>query len=298
MGVLSMIAGLDAWTQVMVLAAAGFYASSLLAVGTLLFKLGFPDLPARHMAFLNRIALVSIWTGITLVLLQWPLQAGFLGGGTLSYALDPMLLGIVFESAQGTRMVLAVSGLLLLHTLLFRHRAWQFLGLAGGVLVLLAFVQIGHTRGEPRWLLGGLLLAHLATVSFWIGALLPLYRVALEPDCQDHPGGILTRFGRLATTAVSLLLLAGAALALLLAGGITPLFTTAYGQILLLKITLVALLLGLAALNKLRLVPAYERGNSSAPRRLRRSIVMETLLVIAVLLITALLTTTSSPNPG
>ncbi|HSP01282.1 MAG TPA: CopD family protein [Thioalkalivibrio sp.] len=292
----AVILGLEAWTGVMVLVAAGFYASSLLAVGTMIFKLGFADLPARHTTFLNRIALACIWIAIALVLLQWPLQAGFLGGGTLGAALDPMLLGIVFESPQGTRTLFAVSGLVLLHGLLLKHRAWPFLSLVGGVLVLLAFVQIGHTREEPRWLLGGLLLAHLSTASFWIGALLPLYRVAGNPAYQTHPGGILTRFGRLASTAVLLLLLAGAVLAWLLAGGITPLFTTAYGQILLTKIAVVALLLGLAALNKLRLVPAYERGDPRAPARLRRSILIEGLLVAAVFLTTALLTTASSPN--
>ncbi|ACL72292.1 copper resistance D domain-containing protein [Thioalkalivibrio sulfidiphilus HL-EbGr7] len=287
---------MDAWTLVMVLVAAGFYTSSLLAVGTALFKLGFLDLPARQIAALNRIALVSLWTAITLALLQWPLQAGFLGGGTLDAALDPMLLGIVFDSAQGNRTLLAVAGLLLLHALLLRRRAWQYLALPGGVLVLLAFVQVGHTQQEPRWLLGGLLLVHLATASFWIGALIPLYRVAGNPAYEAQPTGLLTRFGRLATTAVALLLLAGVAMAWLLAGGLFPLFTTAYGQILLAKIALVTLLLGLAALNKLRLVPAYERGDMRAPGRLRRSILLEGLLVSGVFLLTALLTTTSSPG--
>lgn len=298
MGLPAVIAGLDAWTGFMVLVAAGFYASSLLAVGTVIFKLGFAGLPPRHTVFLNRVALISLWSAIALVLLQWPLQAGFLGGGTLEAALDPMLLGIVFESAQGSRTLLAVSGLLLLHALLLRQRAWQFLGLAGGVLVLLAFVQIGHTREEPRWLLGGLLLVHLATASFWIGALLPLYRVSGTPANEAPPGSLLTRFGRLATTAVLLLLLAGAVLAWLLAGGIAPLFTTPYGQILLVKIALVALLLGLAALNKLRLVPAFERSDPRAPARLRRSILAEGLLVVAVLVMTALLTTTNAPGGG
>jgi putative copper resistance protein D len=292
------LANLDAWTGVMVVVAASFYGSSLLAVGTQLFKLGFVDLPAHQTLSLNRTALLSIWVAIAMILLQWPLQAGFLGGGNLASAMDPMLLGIVFESTQGTRTLLAVSGLLLLHALLLRRRAWQFLSLAGAVLVLLAFVQIGHTRDEPRWLLGGLLLAHLATAAFWIGALRPLYRVARNPAYQAHPSGILVKFGRLATTAVLLLLVAGVVLAWLLVGGITPLFTTAYGQILLAKIVLVALLLGLAALNKLRLVPAYERGDARAPARLRRSILVEGLLVAAVCLMTALLTTTSSPNGG
>lgn len=61
---------------------------------------------------------------------------------------------------------------------------------------------------------------------------------------------------------------------------------------------IVALLLLLAASNKWRLVPAFERGEPRASQRLRRSIALEIGLVGLVLLVTAVLTTVSSPANG
>ena len=57
------------------------------------------------------------------------------------------------------------------------------------------------------------------------------------------------------------------------------------------KAGLVSGLLGLAALNKFRLVPALRRGETTAPLRLCRSIDWELAGVAAVLLATSLMTT-------
>ncbi|MGM0521992.1 MAG: response regulator [Pseudomonadota bacterium] len=46
----------------------------------------------------------------------------------------------------------------------------------------------------------------------------------------------------------------------------------------------------------LRLVPAFERGEATASRRLQHSIALEMVLVAVILLITAVLTTVTSPN--
>jgi len=292
--------GIDGWTLTLVLAAAAFYGSSLTAAGTVLFRLAFPDLPGRERRRLGSSGVAAAWIAILLLLLQWPLQAGFLGGGTLASAMDPMLLGIVFDSAQGRRTMLAVAGLLLLQGLLLDRGRWGRLGLAcsliGVALVLLAFVQVGHTRGDPRWLLGGLLMVHLAMAAFWLAALLPLYRLAAGGEGSPEPGRILARFGRVAAGAVGLLVAAGVVLGWLLAGGWGPLLTTGYGQVLVGKVSLVSFLLALAALNKWRLVPAFERGDAGAGRRLRRSIRLEIVLVMAVLLVTAFLTAATSPG--
>lgn len=100
----------------MILAAAGFYLSTLVATGAVLFRLAFPLLPDRERRNVARMGTLAAWAGIALVLLQWPLQAGYLGGGNVAAATDPMLLGIVFEGAPGTRLILAVTGLLLVQT--------------------------------------------------------------------------------------------------------------------------------------------------------------------------------------
>ena len=282
----------------MVLAAAAFYASALVATGGVLFRLALAW--GQGGVGLRRSVVTAAWLALALLFLQWPLQAGFLGGSSLAAALDPMLLGIVFESAQGNRMILAASGLLLLHGVLIDSGRMRYLGLGlsvtGVVLVFLAFTQVGHTTDEPRWLLGGLLLVHLVAVAFWVGALLPLYRMAGPAVPHRVAARILAAFGRVASVTVALLLVAAAGLSWLLLGGIAPFLETGYGQTLLVKIALVLLLLGLAAMNKWRLVPAFERGERNADRRLRRSILGEGLLVLLILFVTALLTTTTSPN--
>lgn len=289
---------MDAWTLSMVLAAGAFYASSLVATGGVLFRLTLSWQQGR--VGLRFAVVTAAWLALGLLFLQWSLQAGFLGGGTLGAAVDPMLLRVVFESAQGSRMILAASGLVLLHGVLIDSGRLRYLGVAlsviGVILVLLAFIQVGHTRDEPRWLLAGLLLVHLAAVAFWVGALLPLYRMAGQAVPHTVAARILTDFGRVASVTVGLLLVAAVGLSWLLVGGIAPFLETAYGQTLLIKIALVLLLLVLAALNKWRLVPAFERGDRNASRRLRRSILGEGLLVLLILLVTALLTTTTSPN--
>jgi len=284
----------------MVFAAAGFYASSLVAVGGVLFRLTSPEEQDWDRIGLGPLVVASAWLAVGLLLLQWPLQAGFLGGATLAAALDPMLLGIVFESAQGTRMILAASGLLLLHGILIGLGRWRYLGLGlsavGVILVLLAFTQVGHTKDEPRWLLAMLLFVHLAAVAFWVGALIPLYRLAGAAIPAAVAARALARFGKTASVTVGLLVAAAVGLSWLLVGGVAPLFESVYGQTLLIKITLVLFLLAIAALNKWRLVPAFERGDPSAAGRLRGSILIEGLLVLLILFVTALMTTTTSPN--
>jgi copper transport protein len=74
------------------------------------------------------------------------------------------------------------------------------------------------------------------------------------------------------------------------------LVTTDYGRLLLLKLGLVAGLLGLAALNRFRLTPALVRGDTGAAGRLGSSILAETGLVVAILLATAALGTTPPPR--
>jgi copper resistance protein D len=292
------LAGLDPWTTGRVVVSAGFYGAALLAVGGLLFRFAFPGLPPAEARILRRTSLMAAWSGIGLVLLLWPLQAAYLGGGSLAAARDPLLLRIVVDSAQGHRLGLAVAGLLLLQASLVGARwpvARHGVSLIGVALVLLAFAQVGHTRGDFR--LGGLLVLHLLVAAFWMAALMPLYRLAGAPRHDDLPVRLLRRFGRFGMVSIPLLLIAGGGLVTwLMEGRPAALPSSAYGQVLTLKLVLVALLLSLGALNKWWLVPALERGEPGARRRLRCSIATEGALMGGLLLTVALLFTTSSPT--
>jgi copper resistance protein D len=292
--------GLDPWSLALILVSAAFYVSALVAVGSVPFTLAFNEMPEAAKATLAHQLGIAAWLAIGLVLLQWPLQAAFLGGGAVASAFDPFLLSVVFESPQGTRILLAVSGLLLVQAILLERMkpsgVLRLLGVLGAFLVVLAFAQTGHTRDEPRWLLGGLLLVHLAAIAFWVAAVFPLLRLTTRTDDVRDTARLLARFGRISMASVGLLLVAGAALAWMLLGGLRPLVTTGYGQLLLGKLVVVATLLGFAAWNKWRLVPAFEQGDPQARVRLGRSIRIEMLLFLSILLVTASLTATMSPG--
>lgn len=288
---------LDPWIAGRVVVSAGFYGAALLALGGLLFRFAFTGLPLREAEGLRRSILRAAWLGIGLVVLLWPLQAAYLGGGSLAAARDPLLLRIVVESTQGHRLCLAVAGLLLLQATLVRGRWFAVrhgVSLIGAALVLLAFAQVGHTRGDFR--LGVLLVLHLLVAAFWMAALMPLYRLAGEPRCDGLPVRLLRRFGRFGVVLIPLLLIAGGGMVTwLMEGRPAALLSSAYGQVLTLKLGVVALLLSLGALNKWWLVPAVEHGVPGAARRLRCSIATEGFLMAGLLLTVALLLTNSPP---
>ena len=163
--------------------------------------------------------------------------------------------------------------------------------MAGSLAVAVSFAQVGHTLGEPRSALAILLVLHLLTAAFWVGALAPLRRAALSPEGAD----VLHHFGKIAAFGVGVLALAGVGLAYLLSGSVAAMIGTAYGLGLLIKVGIVAALLGLAALNKLRLVPALRADRPGAAQALRRSISWEMLAVVLILLATATITSVTTP---
>jgi putative copper resistance protein D len=132
---------------------------------------------------------------------------------------------------------------------------------------------------------------HLLAAAFWVGALIPLRQAALAPAGAD----LLHYFGNLAAGGVAALILAGTSLAWLLSGSATALFGTAYGLALLVKVAIVAVLLGFATWNKVRLVPALRAEKPGAAHALRRSIAMEMLAVVLILLATATITSVTTP---
>jgi copper transport protein len=166
----------------------------------------------------------------------------------------------------------------------------------GGALVVLAgFALSGHVvTAGPRWLTSPPLLLHAAAAAFWVGSLVPLYRALT--GSPEEVGRLLQRFSFIATWAVAGLAAAGLVIAWLQVRQPEALVTTSYGRVLLAKLALVAALLGLAALNRLRLTPALVRGDADAPRQLGWSIAGEVGLVIAVLTATAALGTTPPPR--
>lgn len=216
--------------------------------------------------------------------------------GDASGMMDPEMLGLLWRNPPGTRLLLLGSGLLLVLAGLRLAGPGLWIASAGGLLALWTFALIGHVPDAGSLWLQALLVLHLAAAAFWIGILSPLGRLAAQPENLSAAAGLGHRFGRIAAVTVPVLIAVGIVMAWRLLGDVSALATTGYGLTLLAKIAGVAALLGAAALNKLRFVPAMRRGEPAAAARLRRSIAVEWLAICAILLVTATLTTIQHPS--
>ena len=285
------LAPIDGLALLAIAAKAAGYAAALLAMGGVLFCAAFRGLAAHEvMRLARRLAAVAALVGLVVLAARLGIRAARISGMGWDGATDPTMLGFVWGSPLGAAAIWRGLGeAAILAVLLPGMGLWIALG--GAAAVAVSYAQVGHALGDPRAALAALLVLHLLAAAFWVGALAPLRRAA-----SDIGGAaLLHRFGTVALAAVAALVVAGTALAWLLSGSLSALLGTAYGWTLLAKVAVVAVLLGLAAWNKLRLVPALAAGDPSAPLALHRSIALEGAAVILILLATATLTTLTTP---
>lgn len=284
----------DGWIVAIVSIKTGLYITSFLASGTVFFLVAVrPNGPGIHPRT-RLLAALAAALGVVFLILHVALQAAFLSDDGLRGLFDADMLKMVVDGPSGLANKVLLLGLLLvlsvcllpnLPVILF---GWPS-GL-GGLFIVISFTLTGHTLGEMAPLSTALIVFHLIAVSFWFGALLPLYR-----QVKDHQIADLTRtantFGRQAMIVVPMLLLAGTVLAVLLVGSLTALFTSSYGMFLMAKIFAVAALLTLAMLNKYRFVPAIEEGEAEALAQFATTLRLEVLVFSVIYLATAILTT-------
>jgi len=285
------LAPIDAWALLAILAKTTGYAAALVAMGGPLFVATFRSAPANVLRLARKLAVAAALVGLAVLALRFGIRSARISGMGLEGALDPLMLGLVWDSPLGTAALWRGAGGLLILAVLIERTIGLMASLLGALLVAVSYTLVGHSLGDPRWLLAGLVGAHLLAGAFWIGALAPLHRAA------DMTGGaaLLHRFGTIASGTVAVLVLAGLTFAWLMIGSFGGLFGTAYGWTLIAKLIFVTGLLGLAAKNKLRLVPALASGDPSASARLRRSIRVEIIAVALILLATATLTSITTP---
>jgi copper transport protein len=135
---------------------------------------------------------------------------------------------------------------------------------------------------------------HLSAACLWIGGLIHLV-IVVWPLMPEARRAAFLAFSRLATVCVGVLLLAGVYLSILRLPHLDDLWTTGYGQVLLLKIGLVSLAFAWGGLHKLVAVPAVARGSDGVVGRLRGSLIGESMVGMAVLLVAAVLVNAEPP---
>jgi copper transport protein len=214
-------------------------------------------------------------------LLFFALLAGFLGGSGMLHASPPgtrfalvLKVAITLALVGGAAAALAPAVPLLLFVA------------AGCSLALLAAPTLaGHAldRDQPRVLAPLVDIAHVTAAAVWLGGLLALvYVVPRATDEGTARATAVRRFSTCALVAVILLGLSGLGRALTELSAVHQLWTTSYGQTLIVKTALFAPLLGLGWLNRTLLIRAFAR--------LRRSALVELSLLAAVVVAVAVLT--------
>ncbi len=228
--------------------------------------------------------------GVAATILAFSLRGANLTGD-ISGMTDPEMLGLLWSTPVGTALLLRLVGLGLQIVGLFLGRVGKWVSVVGGVLAIWSFDHVGHVSGRDTTLLDIALTLHLLAVALWIGVLTPLKRLASSSATFASAADVGHRFGVVASVTVPVLIIAGGYMGYALAGSLEALISTGYGQALIIKVLLVGLLLGPAAANKLRFIPALRSGDPAAAGHLTKSISVEWLVILAVLGTTAVLTT-------
>jgi putative copper export protein len=244
---------------------------------------------------LRRLAVLAALSAAILLIAQYALEAARMSG-ELGGVMDPTLQGLVLHSATSVTLSGRLLGLALIGWGVRRGGTGGTAAATSGVVILLAaFTFVGHTSNDPRrWLLAPVLLIHLLVVTFWFGALLPLYLVSLREPAELR-ARVVEQFSARAVWLVPGLLLAGVILATLLLPNLAAL-RNAYGQLLIVKVIGFSVLMLLAALNRWRFAPALRRDDAAAGRRFRYTLAAEYALIAAIVWVTAVLTTFYSPE--
>jgi putative copper export protein len=216
--------------------------------------------------------------------------------------------------------LVAVPTPLMLRQLLFLTRAWGLgvLGqlVSGSVLVSLFFLlrasarpsslvwiaapiaalsvpMTGHavSHGGPgAFIVQG---THVLAVGSWLGTLAVLWLTCRHTD-GARLVSVVTAFSPVALASAAMVVVAGIATLFVHVGTPAEVFTTSYGQVLLVKIALFAAAAGVGYVNWRHVTPGLARGGS--PSQFTRAAALELTLGIVAVLATALLT--SLPQPG
>lgn len=267
----------------------------------------YSDASRRSLQGLLVYALVGSVLGFHAVLVNYLVQVGMINLNGIAGMLDWPMIRLLMDTPVGEatlwRLVAFTAGSIALGLCLrgiaslnrppSRRRRHVLVLVPAMTLVLLAFSfrSYGHVS-----VLGGLaqlaVVLHVLAMAAWVGSLYPLYRLT-GSDNAEHLAWVMRKFGDHARLLLVVLIVAGIVMLWGLLQSPDELWRSAYGISLTLKFTLVAAMLGFAAMNRYKLVPVLAEPGGA--QRLRRSIAFESLLALLILLLTAYLSTLVGP---
>jgi copper transport protein len=135
---------------------------------------------------------------------------------------------------------------------------------------------------------------HIAAASLWIGGLATMAAL-LWTGAPELRRAAFARFSRFAAVLVALVLAAGTYLSIVRLPHVSDLWSQRYGQVLLVKLGLVAFALAWGAFHNFVIKPMLARGDEGFLARIGRSLAGESLVGVAVLLAAAVLVDSRPP---
>jgi len=212
-------------------------------------------------------------------------------GGSLNSIFDPATLSWTWPALAPSSVAFALgAGLLFVAWLLQRS------ALAGLASIALAagFALTGHTQaleqpGLAPWAAG----LHVLIAAFWIAAPITLWPRALLSDQIVLVRS--ERFSRLALFIIPPLFAFGLWLAVLLAGSVNAVLTSAYGQLLATKLAIAGAALGLGAYNKQIVTRKLREAPTEGRRALTTTLTFDAFLFASALILVGIATTFTGP---
>lgn len=171
---------------------------------------------------------------------------------------------------------------------------------AGIALALGAYWFDGHTVSRGPWIVHAAVnLVHVAAASVWVGGVFAVTLLAWMRRRRNADTGLaamVIRFSSIAGISLAALTVAGLVMAWLVLDSFGDLFSTDWGQVLLLKVGVVAVAAGLGGYNHFVLRPALEVSPDDpvVAAHLRRSLLIESAAMGTVIVLTAVLVASST----
>ena len=286
---------LEIWTILNPIIRTLIYFTALYSIGSVLFKVHFYKFFNEEInVYCKKIIRNSALLGFIISILAFLSVAGNLGGEIKSI-LEIDLIKLSFETMQGKSYLLLIVGFsFLCFSYYFQRIVMNAFNIIGTILIFISFIVIGHSLSQGIYT-QILLLIHLFCISYWLGSFLPLRHMCYKKNYKNLYL-VAHNFGVYATFYVALLVVTGLTFSYFLLGGILPILTSTYGNVLLCKLLLVSSILMIGAINKFRIVPKIKGNLTLGQSKLKRSINIEFMLTWLILFLTSILTT-SLPTP-
>lgn len=166
---------------------------------------------------------------------------------------------------------------------------------AGAVGLLGSFSVLSHGAAMGGWWPMVSDLVHFLAAGVWAGGVAAVVSAPLwESPSRDDLVKAVTRLSTMGLLAVLVLAATGVLNALIQVGDPGSFLASGYFAALVVKVALVVVTLGSAALNRFRLLPRLLAGGSA--RSLRTALRVEAVLLALVIVATGVLTTTAVPH--